>query len=342
MSNGTIMYVKFPKIRSFEYICEKMRDDSDSTGKVSYGAKDKLNGRNVAVQLGAQGSVTAQEKEMNLTPENDKLGFGRWVSENRATWASAHGSKVAEQLGWAGKNVLVFGEWAGNAVVREPADAVTRLPETFFFVFGVLVDGDKLFCEPAVIAKFVPTLSHLRVLPWFIKPEDGQVDFRSEASMQCFADRVSDIVEKMEPEDPYIKAEFGISGPAEGLVLTPVVQGGDGSISMEQFRDFTFKAKVSTHWVHRTTRPAVTTVTVPGDVAAFTHKFVTEGRCTQGLTEACDGVASKVGVDAFVAWMEKDVKKESEYERERMDVKWKELSRHVTVAATRWFLKKCS
>lgn len=334
------IFVKFPKIRSFEYICEKMRDQPESAHSTSYGAKVKLNGRNVAVQLSTAGTVTAQEKMRDLSIDDDKFGFCQWVTENKDAWSAAHRASGSCSLGWDQKNALVFGEWAGNIVERDPPDAVTLLPETYFFVFGVFVEG-MFVCDPAKIASIVPNLPNVRVLPWFIAPQEASmaVDFRDETSTERFAGYISDVVEAMESEDPYIKAEFGVSGPAEGLVLTS--KGGEHGVSMQEFGELTFKAKVKSHWVHRTTRPAVTRVTVPHDISQFIYKFVTDRRCGQGLSEACDGVAERTKVDKLVAWVEKDVKKESDYERQRMGVEWKLLSRHVTIAATKWFFEKC-
>lgn len=330
-------FVKFPKIRSFDYICEKTREQSGSSPVTTYGAKVKLNGRNVAVRISSEGNISAQEKYKNISLEDDKFGFCKWLQENMGSWKIAH-ENCSE---WKNKDVILFGEWAGEKVERDPPDAVTMLEKTFFFVFGLLVD-EMYFSDPPVISKLVPSIPSVRVIPWFIEPKTDttSVHFSKEESTQHFANYISDVVESMEQEDPYIKSEFGISGPAEGLVLTPVVEG--RGVTIEEFSEFTFKAKVKRHWVHRSTRPAVTRVTVPENASQFIEKFVTHRRCGQGISEACDGIVSAEKVDAFVSWMEQDVKKESEYEREKMAAQWKLLSRHVTIAATKWFYEACS
>lgn len=338
-SGEALPFVKFPKIRSFEYICEKGREDTTVCGggrAVTYGAKVKLHGKNVGIHIDPDQRISAQEKGGPLSPDTDRTGFCKWLGTNAEHWKHAHRTDNV----WCNKHVVVFGEWAGKEMVMTAPDAVTKLPDTYFFAFGMLCD-DQFFSDPRMLSAFVPRIATVKVIPWFMTPGDRNsvVNFGDDASTERFANYISDAVEAMEREDPYIKAEFGVCGPAEGLVLTPAKCG--VGLPVDTFAEFTFKAKVRSHWVHRSTRPAVTRVSVPADVSQFIDKFVIEGRCQQGVSEACDGVVERSKMDNFVIWMEKDVKKESGYEREKMGVEWKELHRHVTLAATKWFQKNC-
>jgi len=339
-------FVKFPKIPAFKSVCYHQMHEHGSA-KVTYGAKIKLHGTNAGIRISVDGNVTAQKRTSDITVDADNAGFAAWVDSCKDKWRAA----VRKNGCVSDMTVIVYGEWAGRGVQRGP-EAICMLEKKHFFVFGVKARDSYITC-PRLIALFVPVLEDVRILPWFFSPEKPEmsIDFDKTDTLKAFSELINDAVGTIEVEDPYMKETFQLSGPGEGLVLTPyrinevgkdIKYEGEADISLSRMSDFTFKAKVEAHRSQRSKAPVMPISDIPESVREFVQEFVTEARCRQGLKEACGGIAEKVNIPTFSKWVGQDVKEESSLELQEMEFSWKLVSKAVHKAAIGWFLKECA
>jgi len=333
-------FVKFPKITAFKNVCY-YHVDVENAPKVTYGAKIKLHGTNAGIRVSVHGNVTAQKRTTDITSEDDNAGFAAWVDACKEPWKDA----VRKNESVSEMTVIVYGEWIGPGVMGGP-EATSKIPKKSFFVFGVQAGNSYITC-PIRIAEFVPTQDDVFVIPWFFSPEklEMSIDFDKPETLTAISEIINVAVDEIGVEDPYIKDAFGISGPGEGLVLTPYRIDGDavsGEISLRRTSDFIFKAKTEKHRAKKSKVPATPVAEIPESVKEFVTEFVTEVRCRQAVTEACDGTLDKTKIPAFAKWIGTDVKEESTTELEKMGVPWKLVSKAVNKAAISWFVKECT
>ena len=328
-------FVKFPSIESFSHVWRFMHRKMDPQ-PIRYGAKIKLHGTNGGVRVNADGTVVAQSRSRDLTPDDDNCGFAKWVetvaSQFHVPPHTMQGEAGAEPI----QHITYFGEWAGKGI--QNTDAVTKLDRKYFFVFAIQIN-DVMHTDPVFIEGVTPDLDDLLVLPWhhvFTSP----VDWNDAASANQMIEMINDSVEKIGERDPFIHEVFGIEGVGEGLVMSPITANYEG-IDRDFYSALTFKAKSEAHRVKATVKAVSVRMEVPEEARSFVDMFVTEARCEQALREACGGMAEKQRTSDFLKWLGGDVKKESETELELADLEWKTVAPLVNKAAAVWFIKRC-
>jgi hypothetical protein len=294
--------------------------------KVRYKAKVKLHGCNCAVQVHADGIVT-QSRETILTPTSDLKGFSKWAHANEAYFRSL------------APGIVVFGEWCGPGV--EPGMAISGAPEKQFAVFGILIGdgaGARIVSDPVAIADGIgPLPKNMHVLPW-LDGVDFSVDYADQASLSAAAEYLNGVVAAVEKEDPWVKAVFDVSGLGEGVVLYPV--GAEAPSHPEALARIMFKAKGLKHRTAGTKEAVQVAPEVVSGVADFVRLMVTEARLEQGLSTTCGGQRDPKRTRDFIAWVEKDVQKESAAELEASGLTWDQVKGAVLARAREWFLRK--
>lgn len=327
-------FQKFTSIESFAHVF-RGQDFYDEKAVVQYGAKIKLHGTNAAVRIEPDMSVHAQSRSRDITPDKDNAGFATWVMSNEAAWFATR-----RNLDFPPESITFFGEWAGKGIQKN--DAVTKLNQKYFFVFAVQV-GEKMITTPADIEELIPDLDDVLVLPWDML-FDQPIDFNDPEQCQSFADLLNDHVTRIGERDPFIYNIFGVDGPGEGWVISPVCNPGDdpleGSLDVYWYNVLAFKVKTEAHRVQKTKKAASKDIEVPAGVFDFVEMFVTPARCEQGVTDACGGDATPENTGAFLKWIGQDIKKESVQELSDAGLEWKDVTRHVTQAARQWYLDK--
>ena len=328
---------KFQRFTSLESLAHVHRgqDFFDKKAVVYYGAKIKLHGTNGAVRVTPDGEVIAQSRSADITSAADNAGFARWVESTATDWAG-----IAQGDG----DVVVYGEWAGKGIQK--GDAVTMLDHKYFFVFGILlVASDTFMIAPQAIELVCPDLDDVVVLPWdtvFPAP----LDYADAESCAAFADRLNDDIIEIGESDPFIFGMFGVDGPGEGWVVSPICNafqeptaGNTMAIDMHWYRTLAFKVKTAAHSVKKT-KAAPTVIEVPENVTEFAAMFVTEARCEQGVYEIV-GYADPKFTGDFLKWIGQDIKKESVLELADAGLEWKDVTKAVTNAAKTWWLERC-
>lgn len=334
-------FVKWPSVEGFHNIYRHKAKLLTGSEVIGYRAKVKLHGTNAAIRIDWDGTVTAQKRSSDITPEADNFGFAAWVEETKEHWANRSGTET----------MVVFGEWAGPGVQK--LVAVSKMDRCRFFVFAVYLPGsDRLISEPNEIAMCIEQLRVWRaaltrdtqdltnelafeVLPWF--GGEYRIDFADEIGVRMTVERINADVSAIDACDPYIKESYGIEGPGEGLVFFP-----ESGCTLERFVTTAFKAKGASHKVVKDSAPAKINTWATGSHREFVEQFVTENRLQQGLQEACGGIASMKGAGDFLKWIGGDVKKESVAELEASGLDWKDIAKMVNLVAVTWFKKRAN
>jgi len=305
---------------------------------VAFRAKVKLHGTNAGVQLHRRGDddleVVVQSRNHILTAGGGLQGFQTWASSELVRPTFARCVRALELRYPEMTSCCVFGEWCGPGV--QPNVALSQLKHRVFVVFAILVRGEELdggsyVVDPHAISSVLgtPLPDHMHVLGWHEK-EGGAVrlrlndkaDMEGSGSLQA----INKAVEGIDVECPFVKDEYGLSGPGEGLVYYPMSMAtADGRLTANHMSNFVFKAKGVSHCVAKQKQPAEVDVDAVKHAEEFVHMFVTEARLMQGLGEVFSekngGTAPNKAMmrhtKSFIDWVMKDAMKESEVERRR-------------------------
>jgi hypothetical protein len=356
------MFTRWPDIESFAHILRnRAKILADPTidmeasigfnlGRIpglAYLAKIKLDGSNSAVRfIYENGKLTLQgfqSRNQDVTPENDNFGFARWASQ--VDWnvklskahclckdsSHKHLDKQDERL-----ILTIHGEWAGPGIPT--STSVGRIPNKTFFVYAVQVTS---LDNPKQDFIYLDFLDHyfneipenVKILHFIKKLH--KVHFDNQENLEAFAKNISEEINKIEIEDPYIMDTFGISGPGEGYVYYPL------TTNIHEVCFFMFKAKGEKHRVKLEKAAATTSVEALESIQAFVQTFVTVPRCEQGIKVIFqdEPVEMKKAGD-FLRWLTADIEKESKAELEASGLTWKQVLAEVQKAARTWFIVK--
>jgi len=321
-------FVSFPSIESFFNVVKLTKSYPNLAQKpINYRGKIKLHGTNAGIRI-HNGEVLAQSRTQIISPTNDNAGFARWVESSKDFW-----SKISYL-----DEITVFGEWCGPGIMK--GTAINQVPNKLFAVFAIMVgnaeiekeDFNPLIVEPEEIKSILGDLPNdVHILPWY---DNGfSVDFIN-SDLQTLVDNLNKEVSIVEPEDPWVKSTFGISGTAEGIVYYPTI---DGKVWRKLFSNFAFKAKGEQHKVTKTKEAVQLEPEVAKSIEDFVNLFVTDARVEQGIS-VCGLDVKNTG--AFLKWFNADVKKESVSELEVSNLKWDDVQSAVQNKARLKFIEK--
>jgi hypothetical protein len=323
-------HMAWPEIEGFHNIRKFVRVDPNEwfraheflsgTSVVSYKAKVKLHGTNAAVQIHSDGTIVCQSRETIITPEKDNAGFARWVMDNPAPWQRASG-------------YIVYGEWCGKGIQK--GVAIAQIPNKCFAVFAArpLNGSNALITEPYELQKLVDFIPDTYVLPWY-----DQIDInwrQADEDLSKSTAQINEWVLNVEANDPWVETTFGVKGTGEGLVFYPT---STPHLGWETFQNLVFKAKGEKHKNIKASAPAQVNPEVAASVDAFVDLVLTEARLEQGAN-AVGGIDNKL-TGKFIAWIEGDVKKETQDEMEASKLEWKQVQKPLTIKARTWYLNK--
>jgi len=343
-------FIPWPEIVAFHQIRKFVRVDPNEwfrakeqmngTSTVQYKAKVKLHGTNAAVQVHVDGTVTAQSRTNNITPENDNAGFARWVKANEDAWRKT----VAVPTLWDDKpdhylSVVIYGEWIGPGIQK--GVAVSEIPKKSFAVFAMRFldkEGnpmDHLMVEPERLALYgIQNVPDTYILPWYEKSID--INWRqTDEELTKNTAEINEWVLAIEANDPWVEKTFGVKGTGEGLVFYPVSKPHSG---FEMFQNLCFKAKGEKHKNIATAKPAQVNPETAASIEAFVDLVLTPARLEQGAT-AVGGKDMKL-TGKFVSWCLADVQKETTDELEASQLTWKDVQKPLSDRARTWYLEE--
>lgn len=326
--------ISWPSIELLHHVRAGVRSIAEIQGgplpRVGYRAKVKLDGTNAGVQVHPDGRVLAQSRSQLLEVGNDNMGFGGWVAENATYFRSLQGDEL----------LVVFGEWCGQGIQKRAA--ISQIGRKVFVVFAVQRgDGTgapaQVVVEPARLRELLPAHPDVFVLPWL--DESFELDFADDEQARAEAERISAEVERVELEDPWVAASFGVRGLGEGIVLYPY-SSGEAIADRQRLSELMFKAKGEKHQVVKQKQPAQLEPEVARSIEAFAELVLAEPRLEQGVVEACQGSAEMAKLGAFLRWIAHDVQKECAAELSASGLSWPRVSRAVSDKARSWFSKR--
>jgi len=318
-------FIPWPEITSFSNIRKYASSHPEILGEkktVRYKCKVKLHGTNAAVQVLTDGSVLAQSRERLISPEDDNMGFARWVDQNRSAWTKTKFTK----------DLVIFGEWCGPGIMKDVA--INLIDRKIFAIFAVLF-GDNLVIDPDQIKDIVPT-NLVYVLPWYENGFQLDIPWTEPAEdLRIIVDVINEQVLKVENCDPWVKSTFDKEGVGEGLVWYPV-----SHLGKENFTNLVFKAKGEKHKVIATAKAVELEPAKVSSINEFVTLVLTEARLEQGVRATSNGelIFEKKNTGKFLKWIMQDVLKETVSELEASNLTWPEVQRPLETKARMWFV----
>jgi len=338
-------FLSFPDISGLEVVIASIAryPHIAGDGPVSYRGKIKLHGVNAAVRY-CNGEIEAQSRNGLIPADDDPEGFRRWLDTQQSYF---------KQLDrFFPLDVTIFGEWCGQGVKK--GTAVSQIGKKIFAVFCVMfgkdIDTAFVVTEPNEIALILPNLPEdVYILPWqgeafdveFVDPQkkvlrehDSEIDVIKRDDLKEIAERLSKVVDELEPCDPWVKAEFGVEGVCEGLVFYP---GAGKIIRRKTLSDLSFKAKGKKHAVKQSKERVQVAPEVLASIDAFVTAFATENRFEQGI-QVLNLTFDPKNIGPFLQWVCKDIEKESKEELRVSGLEWSQVQKGIQVKARTWFL----
>lgn len=302
---------------------------------VTYKAKVKLHGTNAGVRIDFDGKVTAFSRSAVITVKNDNAGFAKWVADRESEF-----SAMKLLIRPEAASVVVFGEWCGPGIQK--GVACNSIPNKIFAIFAarhLATDGSDVeyVNDPNQLVEFTKNVSGSYVIPWFNSGEQFDVDWSSgPETLQVVVDKVNAHVAFVEQCDPWITSQFGVRGTGEGLVFYPV-----SHKDYQSFSNLCFKAKGEKHQNVAKSKPVQVDPNVAADLEAFAEMVLTPARLEQGVRAVAKGEfkfeSKKIG--AYLAWISKDILKETTAEMEASGLDPKATVRACSDRARSWYLE---
>ena len=316
------------------YNIRKEISEYDSLRKIKYRAKIKLHGTNCAVSIFPNGDLVTQSREQIITPEKDNSGFSRWVDGQKEYWSNLK----------TDTHMIVFGEWAGVGINR--GCAIHQIEKKVFCVFAIQYNrpqGSFLEINPITISETLGNDNKdVFVIPFY--GPTLTLNFFNTEGLKIQAEIINGMVADVEKEDPYVKAQFGISGTGEGIVLFPIpddfIENQSMLIPRIEFSNLGFKAKGEEHKVVKTKAAAQIDPEVANTISEFIALVCTENRLKQQAEKV--GPFSPRSTGQFLKEFCGDVCKESTAELEAAGMKWENVSKQVSEFARKWWLGECN
>lgn len=305
---------------------------------IVYKGKVKLHGSNAGVAL-CGSTLRAQSRTQFI----DQSGFGRLVfGPNESYWRSLVTADGPQRF-------TVFGEYCGRGV--QSGVALANLPSVIFAVFGIDINS-RLIVEPDDITSFLTKNGSVKlpenvfVLPWH--ETDFTIDLSSNSpecveAVQKVLDRIDEDVLRIDANDPWVEAVFGVKGPGEGLVLYPVSLLSDHpdvpqfrTLDRDTFGSLAFKAKGEKHRAVKAAKSVTINPEKAASTAAFAELMCTVSRLEQGA-KAVGGFEMTLIKD-FMVWMNNDIQKEGQHELEASNLTWKDVTPAISKACSTWYI----
>lgn len=300
----------------------------DINKPVKYMAKVKLHGSNTAVVISGEGEVTAQSREIILTPEKDLKGFARWCAAK----------PEFQKLAIANKTMAIFGEWVGPGINK--GMATNQLPNKIFAVFAIIIiEGEQykqFIYEPSQIQYIIGDIKDVVVLPWYNVDYTLSVDFNNQEALNEIVKDINDRVAEVEKQDPFIFDRFGIKGVGEGLVYYPVSETG-----YTMFSNLVFKAKGEKHQTLANSKPAQVDPAVVDSANEFAKLVLTPARLEQGVMAVSGTLVFEMkSIVLFLKWIQGDIEKECGNELEASGLDKKLAMTACQGYARAWYIEK--
>lgn len=365
MTENTVQHIKWPSIENFHNVYKSFHHvrDMQKTPKITYVAKPKLHGTNAAIQYDVRNDrILSQKRTGLITPEDDNLGFARWVDSNSGLLLDGFRRGYEEFV--AKKpvihNVVFHGEWVGPGIQKNTP--LNQIPNKTFCVYAVEVvyeendvkSTNEILYDPSYIMEGLEVLLGpdfeklgIKIIPYARLDFNGfwVINFYDDKEkIQVVLDNINQLVKENEICDAWVKRTWGIEGPGEGFVFYPLPSANSewtNFVSKDFLSAFMFKAKGEEHRVAKDKESTRIDPELLRKSSEFAEKFVTESRCLQAVDEGCKGEYNVSHTGNFLKWLVSDIYKEAHDELEASGIEWKKVSQACASKGREWYMKKC-
>lgn len=341
MKNQHYKWRKIDNFTNFYAGALKTQDFFNITDRyVLYNAKIKLHGTNAAIVLSSDQKVYAQKRSEIITPEHDNFDFAKYVKHTVEPLVTKFNDSF---------DVIIHGEWYGPGV--QNGVACSHLSTRRFAIFAIETteiakdsldhnENDWFVVKPELIKIILDNHFHkgipdtFDILPFFYE-HSFYFNLYDKESVESFLLNINHDVENIGECDPWIKTNFDIEGPGEGLVFYDLLE--NDSINN------IFKAKSE---AHRTVKSKTAAQIDPEKTSAkieFVNSIVTEPRLIQGfdiLKETVGDYPTMKNIPDFLRWVANDVQNECHSEMEANQFYWKDIAKYVNLVSVKWFTSK--
>lgn len=274
----------------------------------------KLHGTNAAVGI-KDGQIYCQSRKRIITPEDDNMGFARFVEDNKDFFAQLL-KDAANQ--YDSQDVLLYGEWCGKGIQK--GVGISEVPK-MFVVFEISTDKG-IHCPSGF--NLIPDTKDIPVYNIFnFGAYHISVDFSNPDLAANTLSRITDEVEKSCPAAKY----FGVDGVGEGVVW----RGNFNGI------DLKFKVKGDKHSVSKVKKIATVDPEVLENIQQFVEYAATNNRLEQGLQEV--GLDQK-SIGKFIGWVNKDIYEEEKDVLDANNLSMKQVGSKIADVARNYYLDK--
>ncbi len=333
--------IKYPSIEQFKNVIQEVTRKTRFVGFGEDGRKiynnlplpiltfvgtPKVHGTNSGIRYSADGTLTAQSRERELSLLSDNYGFAAYVLKHQDFWRSVCSEIIADY-----DHVVIFGEWAGQGI--QSSVAVSELPKRLY-IFGIkfVKDENEIWVDYADLNKYLPDCINERVGAYIISQFLNwtlEIDFNSPEAIQ---NKLIELTEEVERECPVGKY-FGVLGTGEGIVWSHT----------SEFGHLMFKVKGEKHQNSKVKTLAPIDEEAYARAREFAETFVTDSRLEQGLFVMENEMLLEIDVKnlgAFIKWTVNDVIKEESNAMLQSDLNPKKVAQEISKLARNWFLRK--
>lgn len=297
-------------------------DQSKAAPTIKFKGTVKLHGTNAGFAENAEDGYWAQSRENIITPENDNMGFARYVEDNIIAFRELveHVRYVNPKLN-DNDTVIIFGEWAGKGIQKSVA--ISQI-EKSFFIFDVKVvpeDGSEAYHLPS---DYLRDNDHRIYNIQDFLCYDIEIDFNRPDLVQ---NKLSEITLAVEELCPVGKA-FDVEGVGEGVVWVAQVNG----------HDYRFKVKGERHSVSKVKTLAKVDTEKLNSIHEFVEYAVTQNRFEQGMGIVFpDGEIDIKKMGDIIRWVVNDIMVEEKDVLEDNNLEPKEINKYISTKVRELF-----
>jgi hypothetical protein len=298
---------------------------------LSYRAKIKIHGTNAGVNITKDGSVTPYSRARKISSTDDNEGFAKWVETRQDEFVTCF-ELLQTKLKVDLEDITIFGEWCGPGI--QSGTSINAIPSKIFAVFAIMNNAtDEIISEPYTIRSCSWGIPGAITIPWFSNGDIFNIDFTSDLAK--VESDINDKIVDIEKCDPWVKSEFGLQGPGEGLVFYPI-----DDRSVTNFTNLAFKAKGEKHRVVAKTKAVQSEAPSAKDCEDFAKMFLTLARTEQCIRSLNNGqyVVDIKQTGDFVKTIVTDIMKECSAELAESQLDKQQVKQATARLASLWYV----
>lgn len=310
---------KFSEIEQFRHVVKSVQYYFETIGKsdlpnYTFVGYVKLHGTNAGVQR-YKNEFKCQSRKNWIDPSNDNYGFATWFETLDKDLINNMFDKISTN---PNDKVTIYGEWCGPGIQSKVG--LCDLPTKQWVIFGAWLNDEYVenfeeLCVPELNIHNVMIGGRFSVHVDFNNPGDSIEHF----------ERMTLAVEE---HCPYSK-QFGVDGIGEGIVWHCKQRPTDSGLW--------FKTKGDKHSGKKSKREVANVDPQKvKDINDCVDVVLPEWRLAQGIEQLGKELTMKL-IGPYLAWVNKDVRKEEMDIIEANGLEWKEVSKEITNRAKKYF-----